>query len=116
MPDTVFSAFRHKADTESGGGLTCICIIKFMQRVGTETIRTEIQPSKSKREITKITNSQNTKRTCGQPIEQFFPKRWPLSNPSRTKNNMNTHKLKRHRNSDTKNSQQRTTTELQIIS
>ena len=29
-----------------------------MQRPGTETIRTQIQPSKPKRQITKITNSQ----------------------------------------------------------
>ena len=46
-----------------------------MQRSGTEAIRTQIQPSKPKREITKITNSQNTKRTYGQPSEQLFPKR-----------------------------------------
>ena len=67
------------------------------------------QPSKPKREITNITNSQNTKRTYGQPSEQLFPKRWPLRNRNRTKNNMNTHKVKHHRNSDTKNRQQRTT-------
>ena len=41
-------------------------------------------------------------RTYGQPSEQLFPKRWPLSNRNRTKHNMNTHKVKRHRNSDTK--------------
>ena len=80
--------------------------VKSMQRSGTEAIRTQIQLSKLKREITSITNSQNTKRTYGQPSEQLFPKRWPLSN------NMNTHKVKRHRNSDTKNWQQRTTTKL----
>ena len=34
-----------------------------MQRPGTEAIRTQIQPSKPKQEITIITNSQNTKRT-----------------------------------------------------
>ena len=45
----------------------------------------------------KITNGQNTKRTYGQPSEQLFPKRWP-SNPNRIKHNMNTHKVKRHRN------------------
>ena len=73
-----------------------------MQRSGTEEIRTQSQPSKPKREITKITNSQNTKRTYSQPSEQLFPKRWPLSNRNRTKNNMNKHKVKRHRNSDTK--------------
>ena len=74
-----------------------------MQRSGTDANRTQIQPSKPKREITKITNSQNTKRrTYGQPSEKLLPKRWPLSNPNRTKNNMNTRKLKRHRNSDTK--------------
>ena len=51
-----------------------------MRRSGTEATRTQLQPSKPKREITNITNSQNTKRTCGQPSEQLFPKRWPLSN------------------------------------
>ena len=70
-----------------------------MQRPGTEAIRTQIQPSKPKREITKISNGQNTKRTYGQPSEQLFLRRWPLSNPNRTKNNMNTGKVKRHRNS-----------------
>ena len=64
--------------------------VKGMQRSRTEAIRTQIQPSKPKRKITKITKSQNTKRTYGQPSEQLFPKRWPLSNPNRTKNNMNT--------------------------
>ena len=42
---------------------------------GTEAIRTQIQPLKPKREITKITNSQNTKRTYGQPSEQLFSKK-----------------------------------------
>ena len=38
--------------------------VKSMQRSGTEAIRTQIQPSKPKPEITKIiTNSQNTNRT-----------------------------------------------------
>ena len=74
-----------------------------MQRSGTEAIRTQIQPSKPKRKITYITHSQNTKRTYGQPSEQQFPKRWPLSNQNRTKNNINTRKVKHHRNSDTKN-------------
>ena len=83
-----------------------------MQRSGTETIRTQIQPSKPKREITNITNVQYRKRTYGQPSEQLFPERWPLSNRNRTKNNMNTRKVKRHRNYDTKNRQQRTTTKL----
>ena len=78
--------------------------VKSMQRSGTEAITTQIQPSKQKCEITNMTYSQNTKRTYGQPSEQLhvFPKRWPLSNRNRTKNNMNTHKVKRHRNSDAK--------------
>ena len=46
-----------------------------MQRSGTEAIRTQIQPSKPKRDINNITNNQNTKRTYGQPSEQLFPKR-----------------------------------------
>ena len=86
--------------------------VKSMQRTGTEAIRTQIQPSKPNRKITNITNSQNTKRTYGQPSEQLLSKRWPLSNRNRTKNNMKTHKVKRHRNPDTKNKQQRTKTSL----
>ena len=80
--------------------------VRRMQRSGTEAIRTQTKPSKPKREITKITNSQNTERTHSQPSEQLFPKRWPLSNRNRTKNNMNTFKVKRRRNSDTKNRQE----------
>ena len=64
-----------------------------MQRSGNKEIRTQIQPSKPKREITKITNSHNTQR-YGQPSKQLFLKRWPLSNPDHTKNNnMNTLKV-----------------------
>ena len=75
----------------------------YIQRSGTEVIRTQLQPSKPKREIINITNySQNTKRTFCQPSEQLFPKRRPLSNRNRTKTNMNTRMVKRHRNSDTK--------------
>ena len=85
---------------------------KSMQRSRTEAIRTQIQPSKPKREITKITNSQNTKRTYNQPSEQLFPKRWPLNNPNRSKHYMNTRKVKRHRYSEIKNRQQSTTTIL----
>ena len=47
-------------------------------------------------------SSQNTKRTYGQPSEQLFPKRWPLSNLKRTRNNINTRKVKHHQDSDTK--------------
>ena len=79
--------------------------VKSMERSGTEAFRTQIQPTIPKREIPKITNSQTTKRTYGQPIEQLFPKRWPLSSPNRTKNNMNTRKVKHHLNFDTKNRQ-----------
>ena len=73
-----------------------------MHKTGTEAIRTQIQTLKPKRDITKITNSQNTKITFGQPSEQLFPKRWPLSNPNRTEKYMNAHKMKRHRKSVTK--------------
>ena len=57
---------------------------KSMQRSGTEAIKTQIQLSKQKQEINNITNSQNTNRTSGQPSEQLFHKRWPLSNRNRT--------------------------------
>ena len=46
--------------------------VKCMQRPGTEAIRTQIQPSNTKREITKIKDCQNTKRTYGQPSQQIF--------------------------------------------
>ena len=59
--------------------------VKSMQRKGNGALRTQLQPSKPKREITDITHSQNTKRTYGQPSEQVVPKRWPLSNRNRTK-------------------------------
>ena len=49
-----------------------------------EAIRTKIHRLKQKREITNITNSQNTKRTYGQRLEQPLPKRWSLSNRIRT--------------------------------
>ena len=44
-----------------------------MQRSGTEAIRHQIQSSQPKREITNNTNSQNTKRTYGQPSEHSLP-------------------------------------------
>ena len=59
--------------------------VKRMQRSGIEAIRTQIQSSKPKRKITDITNNQNTKRTYGQPSEQLFLKRWPLSNRTEPK-------------------------------
>ena len=71
-----------------------------MQRSRTEAIRTHIHPSNLKREITKIIISQNRERSFGQ--RQLFSKRWPLSNQNRTKDNMNTRKVKRHLNSDIK--------------
>ena len=40
--------------------------------------------------------------TYGQPSGQLFPKRWPLSNPNRAKSIINKHKIKHHRNTDTK--------------
>ena len=64
-----------------------------MQRLGTEAIRTQLQPSKPKREITNIAKSQNTKRTIVNRV-----KRWPLGNKNRTR----TQKVKRHRKSETK--------------
>ena len=63
-----------------------------MQRPGTEAIRTQIQPPKPKGGILKL-----QMRTYGHPSEQLFSKRWPLSNPNRTKNNMNTRKVKQRK-------------------
>ena len=44
-----------------------------MQIPGTDAIRTQLQPSKPKRETTNITNSQNTKRTYGVSVCLFCP-------------------------------------------
>ena len=98
---------------QSNSKVLFLKVKKYAKIRNGSTIRTQIQPSKPKREITKITNSQNTKITYGQPSEQLFPKRWPLSNPNRTKNRMNTRKVKRHRKTDTKNRQQRIITALE---
>ena len=65
--------------------MTIMTEVKIMQRSGTEAIRTQTQPSKPKREITNITNSQNKKRTYGQPTKQLFPNRWQLSNQTELK-------------------------------
>ena len=77
-------------------------VIKSMQKQELKQSEPNSSPRNPNREITYITNSQNTERAYGQPSEQLFPKRWSLSNRNRTKNNMNTRKVKRHRNSDTK--------------
>ena len=41
-------------------------------------------------------------RAYGQPRGQLFHNRWPLNNPNRTYSLMNKHKVKHHRNSDSK--------------
>ena len=79
--------------------------VKSMQRSGTEAIRTQIKPSKPKREVSKITNSQNTKNMVNR-VSSYFPN---VGNPKPNKNDMNTHKVKRHQNR-----QQRTTTNYHI--
>ena len=43
-----------------------------MQRPGTEAIRTQIQPSKPKREI--LTNGQNKKEHMVNRVSNYFPK------------------------------------------
>ena len=46
-------------------------------------------------------HTKSSKFAHGQPSEQLFPKRWPLSTSNRT-NNMNEHKVKCYQNSDIK--------------
>ena len=45
-----------------------------MQRSGTKAIRTQIQQTKPKREITRITISQNTKEHMANRVSSYFPK------------------------------------------
>ena len=72
-----------------------------MQRSGTEAIRTQIQPSKSKWEITNITNSQNTKENIWSTELAAISQKVATQQPKPNLNNMNTRKVKRHRSSDT---------------
>ena len=61
--------------------------VKQMQKSGTEAIRTQLQPSKSKREITKITNSQNTKKHVVKRLSSSFPKGGHSAIENHNKNN-----------------------------
>ena len=74
-----------KLSTSSVEKIRYVAKVKRKQCTGIGTRRTQILPSKPKREITKITNRHNTKRTFGHPSKQFFPKRWQLSHLKRTK-------------------------------
>ena len=55
--------------------LILICIGTMLKVKSVQRLGKQIQPSKPKREITDITNSQYTKTTYGQPSEQIFPKK-----------------------------------------
>ena len=57
---------------------------------------------KTKMILIKNKNRPKYIRTKGQSSGQLFLKRWPLSNPNRTKSIMNKHKATHHQNSDTK--------------
>ena len=48
--------------------------VQSIQRSGTEAIRTQIQPSKPKMEITKITNSKNTNEHMVNRVSSYFQK------------------------------------------
>ena len=76
-----------------------------------ETETTKLHVNNSRKNY-KITNCQNTKRTCGQPSGQLFSKKWLLSKLNRTINHMYTCKPKCQINADTKNRQMRITTEI----
>ena len=78
------------------------------QRLGTGAIKSHIPLTK----LEKNANSQNRKGTYGQLSEQLFPKRWLLSNLSRTKNYINKDKMESHKYCDNKHRQQRATTDL----
>ena len=64
-----------------------------MQKSCIEAIRTQLQPSKSKREITKITNSQNTWKHAVKRLSSYFPK----GGHSATENHNKTYALERSR-------------------
>ena len=93
--DTIYTRFGTKLYRQIVGSLmnrNCVPLVADLFYVATycksknyANIRIQIQPSKPKRETINITNGQNAKRGYGQPSEQLFPKRWPLSNPNRTK-------------------------------
>ena len=61
--------------------------VKCMQIPGTEAIRTQIQPSNPKRDIPKITNSQNTrpKYKENKRVSSYFPKGGQLETQTKLK-------------------------------
>ena len=73
--------------------------LKSVQRSGTEVIRTQLQPSKRIREILKLVKIQREHMV--NPVSSYCPKGGHSATETE-KNNMNTRKVKRHRNSDTK--------------
>ena len=91
--------------------------VKCIQRSGTEAIKTQIQPSKPKREITNILNCKIQREHIVNRVSSYIPKvATQISNRNRTKNYMKTHKVKRHRNCGTKKQateNQNTTTALE---
>lgn len=86
--------------------------VKRMQRAGTEAIRTQISPQNQLGKQTKL-QIIKIQRTYGQ-LKQLLSEKRPLhaTNQNRSKSDMNTLKVNHHRNSDTGNRQQRTTTDV----
>ena len=71
-----------KSPKNKGGTPTILLIFHKKLKVCKEQELKQLEPNsgpKTKTGITYITNSQNTKRTYGQPSEQLFPKRWAVS-------------------------------------
>ena len=77
-----------------------------MQRLGSEAIRTQIEPSKPKREMIKIINSIVQREHMDNRVSSYFPKGGHIATQIEQENNMNTRMVKRHRYSNTKNRQQ----------
>ena len=72
-----------------------------MQRSRIEAITTQTQPSKPKREITNIQIVKIQREHMVNRVSSYFPKGGHSATETELKSNMNTHKVKRHRNSDT---------------
>ena len=84
-----------------------------MQRSGTETIRTQIQPSKLSRKITNITNVKIQREYMVNRVSSYFPKGGHSATETELKQYKHTYLVPRHRNSEQETENHNKTTALE---
>ena len=79
-----------------------VCCQRERERSTKKWLLTTPCLAKTRTALQKINDNYMYKENIWSTEWAAISQRWPLSNRNRTKNNMNTRKVKRHRNSDTK--------------